>query len=31
LLASAIVSAFGGWLWDGPPSGGISEWSILSS
>ena len=31
LLAYAIVSAFGGWLWDGPLGGAGSGWSILSS
>jgi hypothetical protein len=31
LLASAIVSGFGGCLWDGSPSGAVSEWSFLPS
>jgi hypothetical protein len=31
LLAYAIKSAFGGWLWDGPLGGAVSGWSILSS
>jgi hypothetical protein len=30
-LAYAIVSAFGGSLWDGPPGGAVSGWPILSS
>jgi hypothetical protein len=31
LLASAIVSGFGGCLWDGPPGGTVSGWSFLQS
>jgi hypothetical protein len=31
LLEYALVSAFGGWLWDGPSGGAVSGWSILSS
>jgi hypothetical protein len=31
LLASAIVSGFGGCLWDGSPGGAVSEWSFLQS
>jgi hypothetical protein len=29
LLASAIVSGFGGCLWDGSPDGAVSGWSFL--
>jgi hypothetical protein len=28
LLASAILSDFGGCLWDGSPSGAVSGWTI---
>ena len=31
LLASAIVSGFGGCLWDGSPGGAVSGWSFLQS
>jgi hypothetical protein len=31
LLASAIVSRFGGCLWDGSPGGAVSGWSFLQS
>jgi hypothetical protein len=31
LLASTIVSGFGGWLWDGSPGGTVSGWSFLQS
>jgi hypothetical protein len=31
LLAYAMVSAFGGWLWHGSPGVAVSRWSILSS
>ena len=31
LLAYAIVSAFGGCLWDGSPFGAVSGWSLLLS
>jgi hypothetical protein len=31
LLASAIMSAFGGCLWDGYPGGAVSGWSFLQS
>jgi hypothetical protein len=31
LLASAIVSGFGGCLWDGSSSGAVSGWSFLQS
>jgi hypothetical protein len=31
LLASAIVSVFGGCLWDGSPSGAVSGWLFLQS
>jgi hypothetical protein len=30
LLASAIVSGFGGCLWDGSPGEAVSGWSFLS-
>jgi hypothetical protein len=30
-LASAIVSGFGGGLWDGSPGGAVSGWSFLLS
>jgi hypothetical protein len=29
LLASTIVSEFGGCLWDGSPGGAVSGWSIF--
>jgi hypothetical protein len=29
LLASTIVSGFGGCLWDGSPGGAVSGWSFL--
>jgi hypothetical protein len=31
LLATTIVSGFGGCLWDGSPSGAVSGWSFLQS
>jgi hypothetical protein len=31
LLAYAIVSGFGGWLWDGSRGGAVSGWSSLQS
>ena len=31
LLAYAIVSVFGDWLWDGSPGEAVSGWSILLS
>jgi hypothetical protein len=31
LLASAIVSGFGGCLWDGSPGGAVSGWPFLQS
>ena len=31
MLASAIVSGFGGCLWDGSPGGPVSGWSFLQS
>jgi hypothetical protein len=31
LLASAIVSGFGGCLWDGSPGGAVSGWSFHQS
>jgi hypothetical protein len=31
LLASTIVSGFGGCLWNGPPGGAVSGWSFLQS
>jgi hypothetical protein len=31
LLASAVVSGFGGCLWDGSPGGAIFGWSFLQS
>jgi hypothetical protein len=31
LLASTIVSEFGGCLWDGSPGSAVSEWSFLQS
>jgi hypothetical protein len=31
LMACAVVSVLGGWLWDGYPFGIVSGWSMLSS
>jgi hypothetical protein len=31
LLVYAMVSAFGGWLWNGSLGMAVSRWSILSS
>jgi hypothetical protein len=31
LLASTIVSGFGGCIWDGSPGGAVSGWSFLQS
>ena len=31
LLASTVVSGFGGCLWDGSPGGAVSGWSLLLS
>jgi cytochrome bd-type quinol oxidase subunit 2 len=31
LLASTIVSGFGGYLWDGSPGGAVSGWSVIPS
>jgi hypothetical protein len=31
IAGNAMVSSFGGWLWDGSPGAVVSSWSIHSS